>query len=87
MAEALGPFLEQQIEPVPVGIVGKDVLSRIPTQYYMIVCAWIVNTGFSGHGCTIRYISNKSSLTLFDSIFPRSNAVNLVKMSGNGFSM
>jgi hypothetical protein len=45
MTEALGPFLEQKVEPVPVGIVGNDVLSRITTQNYMVICAWIVDTG------------------------------------------
>jgi hypothetical protein len=62
IAEAFGSFLEQQIEPVPVGIVEKDVLSRIPTQDYVIVCTWIVDEGFSCDGGTIGQLSNISSL-------------------------
>jgi len=50
MTEALGPFLEQKIEPVPVGIVGKDILSRISTKDNVIICAGIMDTGFSCHG-------------------------------------
>jgi len=50
MTEALGPFLKQKIKPVPVAIVGKDVLSGIPAQDNMIVCAGIMDAGFSCHG-------------------------------------
>lgn len=54
MSEALGPFLQQKIEPVPVGVVEEDVLSRIATQDYVIVSAGIVDSGFSCHGADYR---------------------------------
>jgi len=49
MSEALSPFLQQKIEPVPVGVIEKNVLSRISTQDNVIICAGIMNTRFSCH--------------------------------------
>lgn len=81
MTEAFGPFLEQKIEPVPVGIIEKDILLRVPTQDYMIVCAGIVDAGFSCHERTIDQKSNNASLT---PVFPvRSHAsANLLNLPG-----
>jgi hypothetical protein len=59
----LDPFLEQQVEAISVGIIIKDVLPGVSTQYHMVECSRKMNSWFSGHGMILPPNSTIASLT------------------------
>jgi hypothetical protein len=59
----LCPFLHEEIEPVTVCVVKKDILPGVSSQYHVVKGAWIMDSGFSSHGGSLSGLSNYTSLT------------------------
>jgi len=63
MAVALCSFLHEEVEAATVLVVEEDVLPGVASQDHVVKGAWIMDSGFSGHGGSLALFPKDASLT------------------------